>query len=636
MAVSDATFVIPPGQEACVKQMLSGNAPLPGGYFWTGASIEPTFIRARFESKREEPLVLRLDHASSVVEPRTTTAKFVLSIEGKPNDEFLQAIAERIRATESDFIWGQVEKKSAASMGTPADMAERASREAGNSWALGLASLFVLVALVSRRFRVRPPPPSPEPKEHPTLPILMTAFTLVSIRVILELRHFLLDYDDFDYLWRAVVDPYRPDESARFLSTTILYRLGTYLGAKPWFFMAASTMAFATMLGAWGIFLRRLGFSWYATILAATLWGLSPAPMYLLSWGAGFQQLLGMALLLFSLSAAIDALRAEHRRALVSAAAASMALVAVGVFVKYPLMFLAPPSILLCSFLAIEPKPSLQRSLACASVVSAVIVLLLKLAHLPSNMGDIKKIGFSRLAQNSVDAFDGAISAVVPLLCILLVATIAHIGLSLRNDSQSNTLRQTLVLTWRKFLSLRIGRAHALLFSLLMAGLWLMPFLGNREYFAGYYLSLPAAMLAVYTAHICAALLPSPRWAGWAALTLVAAFPFQMLRADTHQQERERIAAWLTTLADGLRDKPEVDRIVLTVDCRGDGERERQMNEDLRNFVGKMSGEAAIRWWTGRHYVNVTLADDAARAAGNGRHLEVRACHGYPVHVEAP
>src|SRR4051794_33633210 len=105
--MTPSPFVIPSGQEACVSQMMSGTVALPDGYVWAGASIDQTLIRARFESKLHDPIVLRLEHPSTVIQPRLTTAKFALSIEGKLDDSFLQAIAERIRKSEQHFVWQQ-------------------------------------------------------------------------------------------------------------------------------------------------------------------------------------------------------------------------------------------------------------------------------------------------------------------------------------------------------------------------------------------------------------------------------------------------------------------------------------------------------------------------------------------------
>ncbi len=609
---------------------MFGGQVLPGGYVWAGAAIEPTLIRARFDKPGSEPLVLLLKHPSTAGPGQTITAKFTLSFSGRGNDEFLRVAADHIRASENDFVWTLLENNPQTITGAATDTS--AARHL--SMALGVGALILIVALWAQRFYVRPRQPGSEdstPHARRALRVIaMGAGVLVAARIILELRHFLLDYDDFDYLLRAAVNPWRPDESIRFLSTTVLYRVAMYFGSRPAVYMGMSTLAFVAMLYAYRGFLQRLGFSKYSTVLAVAFWGLSPAPMYLLSWAAGFQQLLGMALVLSGLSAGLAATRTNDKNALISALAKSITFVTIGVFVKFPLIFLVAPSLFLCSLLVHFPRPSARRIVGCTAAVALVPASLLALAHQTMNRGDGEKFGLSRIANNIHDVGQGLSSSVSPLRVAAIVIFIAHVALAWRDGFEKIDFRGL----FSKIVTLRVGGASLFVFTFLLSVSWIAPFLLNARYFAGYYVSLAAAVFAACAARICEVLLPARHPTLITLLALLAAFPLTAFQRDEHQQRRENIAKYLQVVVKGLHDQPRVDEIALLADCQGNGNAEEQMNRDILFFLNRMSGEAGIRWATGRYDVSVKTAQDLQYGPFEPSRIEVRVCQDRLVRVD--
>lgn len=638
------SFVIPAGQEAIVTTMLGARDPLPDGYVWAGAAIEPTYIRARFESKFGAPIALRLEHPSNVSAPDQTTAKFALVLEGQSNGPFLRAIAERIRAHEEAFTWkANVPSESTSPPDISPTWVEQCLSTAripfthAREVAYGSALMLVLMALALRRVP-RLTPPVQQTPNAPRAParlrfVLLVGIALVAWRLALELRFFLLDYDDFDYLLRAIVDPWRPDDSMRILSTSVLFRAGWLFESKPWFFMTASAAAFVAMLASLALFVRQVsGVSSSMAVMAAVFWGLSPAPLYLLSWAAGFQQLLGMALLFLSLSSAIVALRADTRHSLISAVTASMAFCAVGTFVKFPLMLLLPPTLLILGWRVLDPRPRLRRTILCTAFVFSTQTGLMFLAHPSSTIGEFGKVGVSRWSDNLVQGMQGGISAAEPLCRAMFVVFVAYVFSSFRGPERLRILRQTLASLRERLGQMRIGRMHGFAFASIFFCIWLAPFLANQHYFAGYYLSLPAAALAIGAALFCSTLLAKPPSIVAGLLALVVSFPTQVLSKDRHQERRERIANLLPTLAHAIQDKPHAEQIVLMADCHGDGTAEHEIADDLRVFVESMSGQAAIRWASHRHQITVLLAKDTPSATQPV--LVAHICRDLPIQVE--
>lgn len=106
-AHADEAYVIPPGREALLGKMLGDGKVTLAGCRFDGASIRQTIVEARYLcGKRTVPV--RLSHASEAPADAEKTAKFAVHApaEAKAPAGLVHEIAERVRANEAGFEWG--------------------------------------------------------------------------------------------------------------------------------------------------------------------------------------------------------------------------------------------------------------------------------------------------------------------------------------------------------------------------------------------------------------------------------------------------------------------------------------------------------------------------------------------------
>ncbi|MBI5477763.1 MAG: hypothetical protein HY906_02840 [Deltaproteobacteria bacterium] len=104
------SYVIPPGQEALLAEMLGREAALPDGCRWARASIDLSVATSHYlcgSPARAVSLILR--HQQAPVAAGVATRHFVIGRgEGSPPDALLAAVAERVRANEGRWRWAKV------------------------------------------------------------------------------------------------------------------------------------------------------------------------------------------------------------------------------------------------------------------------------------------------------------------------------------------------------------------------------------------------------------------------------------------------------------------------------------------------------------------------------------------------
>jgi hypothetical protein len=96
-------WVIPPGREAQIAEMLGGGAAaLPGPCRLSRASVEKAWVTAWFDCGA----VVRLQHRDAAgAAVRKTRELGVVVVEGRPSEAFLDALLDRIRTAEAKWRW---------------------------------------------------------------------------------------------------------------------------------------------------------------------------------------------------------------------------------------------------------------------------------------------------------------------------------------------------------------------------------------------------------------------------------------------------------------------------------------------------------------------------------------------------
>ncbi|MCB9787726.1 MAG: hypothetical protein H6744_13670 [Deltaproteobacteria bacterium] len=170
VARADSAWVIAPGQEKLLGEMLGTGVELPGGCRFAGASVERDHVTGRYECAGGRALAVELRHPSEAQGRGVRTAQFsVLAPTGELPPDFSQALRQRIRAHEARWRWSSPNRAPvAANPAGPGDDRLSAARLvplAAGLVAAFAAALALLVALL--RLATRPaagPLPKPAPR----------------------------------------------------------------------------------------------------------------------------------------------------------------------------------------------------------------------------------------------------------------------------------------------------------------------------------------------------------------------------------------------------------------------------------------------------------------------------------------
>jgi hypothetical protein len=140
-------YVIAPGTETLLGEMLGKGEALPGGCKLTDGKIERTAVLGTYTCGDAE-VVLQMLHPEQAPPGGVRTERFAVGAKsGTPPAGLVEAIADRIRAREATFNWTDV----------GGDGAQKAS--GANRWLL--ASIIAAAALLAFRvLRRRAPQPT--------------------------------------------------------------------------------------------------------------------------------------------------------------------------------------------------------------------------------------------------------------------------------------------------------------------------------------------------------------------------------------------------------------------------------------------------------------------------------------------
>ncbi len=143
-------YVIAPGAEVLLSEMLGRGQALPGGCTFTNGRIERSLVDATYTCGTEQ-VGLQLLHPEAAPPGSVRTKTFAIAVSGTPPGEIVEAITERVRAREAEFEWTFV--------GGPDTQTSRWRVAAIATVAvLTVAALYLLAARKRRTRRGRPAP----------------------------------------------------------------------------------------------------------------------------------------------------------------------------------------------------------------------------------------------------------------------------------------------------------------------------------------------------------------------------------------------------------------------------------------------------------------------------------------------
>jgi hypothetical protein len=107
-AAYDDVYVIPPGHESFILDLVGGDTTLPGDCRLGGVSVERSFIAARFVcGAARQAVEIHLRHPDSTHAMSHVTEKFAIEPVGTaaPPPSLLAALEQRIRSRENGWNW---------------------------------------------------------------------------------------------------------------------------------------------------------------------------------------------------------------------------------------------------------------------------------------------------------------------------------------------------------------------------------------------------------------------------------------------------------------------------------------------------------------------------------------------------
>jgi tetratricopeptide (TPR) repeat protein len=100
-----ASHVIPPGQEGLLLGMVGNTPPLPSGCTLLSASVERSYVLARYQCSELPEFSLELVHPSQAKGAALSTHAFALIPRGQAPSELLAELAARIATREPAWRW---------------------------------------------------------------------------------------------------------------------------------------------------------------------------------------------------------------------------------------------------------------------------------------------------------------------------------------------------------------------------------------------------------------------------------------------------------------------------------------------------------------------------------------------------
>ncbi len=146
VAAANPEWVIPPGQEELLADMLGRGATLPDDCKFAGADVDHVTIKTTYTCAHGD-VAFQLHHPSAAPPGAIQTARFAITLQsGTPSESLKEALVARIRSREAGFQWKRIEPP-----------VQRSKRPMGLITVIALLGVVVLGwALLRRRSRSAP------------------------------------------------------------------------------------------------------------------------------------------------------------------------------------------------------------------------------------------------------------------------------------------------------------------------------------------------------------------------------------------------------------------------------------------------------------------------------------------------
>jgi hypothetical protein len=129
-------YVIQPGAEPLLAEMLGRGQTLPGGCAFSHGTIERTSVLATYTCA-DGHVVLQLLHPAIAPSGGVRTQRLAIIVKsGAPPAELVEAVADRVRAREAAFEWTNVGSRGAPPRPGPLPIAGGAAAAILALWAL--------------------------------------------------------------------------------------------------------------------------------------------------------------------------------------------------------------------------------------------------------------------------------------------------------------------------------------------------------------------------------------------------------------------------------------------------------------------------------------------------------------------
>ena len=589
---------IPPGQELLVERML--DAPrLEGGCRLEGAAIGHGSIVATYRCASGRCRVeLAPRNGDSAADLRTR--QFALRcLEGAECPSgLLRGIEPTIVAHEAAWMWGErpIHVEAATRPG-PEDL--RNTRP----WPPAVIPILLAVGVlwvIGLGWRRRGRAVGVDWRSAGSVGILaVLACATVSVAA---LGAFEFAYDDYRFLFQAMEGAAAWEEGRRLISGAAIYRLADHLDpGAHWPFQLANGLALAATVWAWASILAGSGYRASEASLAAAMFGMAPGVSELLVRASGIENLLGSACLLWAVRVA--------QRAVVSKrwpdVALLLAIVATGVFVKYVLMLMVPPMVLLFARPRGEDADERRYAFASAAAAAAIVVAIWRLTPGPTDPW-LHRIPTASEIRHAAELAGQDLSRWLPRLALAMALAVGGCGWA----------------WWRRRVvdppvapqppsagNLPPWRVMVVAFVVMLA-----PFTLNHGNYQAYYAWLASAPVAAVAATVLVRLAGLGRTGLVTTCCVIATLiPWGSVVPESDVVKARRAREFLGLLADTLPPHRTFTTLELHVRC-GRAEETTAARQRLDTLLGWAHNVEGIRWATRRPTLGLRVVQGAVPA----------------------
>jgi len=443
--------------------------------------------------------------------------------------------------------------------------------------AISVSLIVVALAMITRSTGARSIPGRIELSQ----PVIVLAAIGGAWAIFATYRGFAFYHDDFHYLIRATLEPWRGfDGQFRVVGVRAPFWLAVQSGHPELVLMALNILAVLGGGWAFATMLQAAGWTSSEAVFAALLFISSRPIVDLAVWGAGFQQILAWGLVFAILHAGIRGASESNQRARLGWTLLAIGLGGIAALTKWKFAWIAGPA----AWLWITLNAGSRRDSGARWSVFAGVTALMFLA-IVANSGGVHEASTARILLNARDAIESMFGPT------LAVAVILVVGYQLQPSDH----------TFVSFVRERVApRLAVVRNALIMLPVFVAPFLFNGLYFASYYVGPATAWLAAAAAPVILAVSPKAS-RGWVTAGILMFFwlpTTPLLDATRSRTIGHDLAVWLEDVRVALVDHPPADAVAIEASCSSEAATRRSDARLRRYFELSEMGEG-IRWTTG-------------------------------------